>query len=258
MFDLSGKSALVAGGAGYLALPVCRGLLAHGANVRIADMSAERLKEAVDALQDEMGKERVAGTVFDISDEASVKGAVTTTIEQFGALDILINATWFHTGKALEALTPEEFDRSNRINLTGAFMLTREAADRMTDGGAMVFYSSMYGLVAPDPSIYEQPMNCNPVEYGAAKAGVAQMVRYFAAAYGPRNIRVNGIAPGPFPFPQMTESDGDFVNRLANRTMLGRIGKQDETAGPVVFLASDEAAYVTGTVLPVDGGWTAW
>jgi NAD(P)-dependent dehydrogenase (short-subunit alcohol dehydrogenase family) len=137
-------------------------------------------------------------------------------------------------------------------------MLAREAATRMEGGGAIVLYSSMYGLVAPDPGVYEPPMNCNPIEYGAAKAGVAQMVRYLAATLGPRGIRVNGIAPGPFPFPETVRESGDFAQRLAARTMLKRIGRREETAGAVVFLVSDAAQYVTGAILPVDGGWTAW
>lgn len=258
MFELSGKTALVAGGAGYLAFPVCRGLLQHHAHVLIADRDAERLAAGVAELQAAFGTDRVDGMVFDVSDEASVRAAVARTVDRFGALDILVNATWFHTGKALDALTPEDFDRSSRINLTGAFMLVREAAARMGEGAAIVLYSSMYGLVAPNPGVYEPPMKCNPIEYGAAKAGIAQMVRYLAATLGPRGIRVNGVAPGPFPFPEVVRESGAFAERLAGRTMLGRIGRRDETAGPVTFLVSDAARYVTGVVLPVDGGWTAW
>jgi NAD(P)-dependent dehydrogenase (short-subunit alcohol dehydrogenase family) len=113
-------------------------------------------------------------------------------------------------------------------------------------------------VVSPDPKNYPGAMTPNAVEYGVGKAGLNQMVRYMAGHYGPRNIRVNALYPGPFPHAAVQQAHPDFIANLEAETMLGRIGRQDETAGAAVFLISDAASYITGQVLGVDGGWTAW
>ena len=101
-------------------------------------------------------------------------------------------------------------------------------------------------------------MKANPIDYGIAKAGLNQMIRYLAVHWGPRNIRVNGVSPGPFPNPANYKGSSDFIDRLNKKVPLGRVGKQDEMAGSVVFLASDESSFTNGHIINVDGGWTAW
>ena len=119
-------------------------------------------------------------------------------------------------------------------------------------------FSSMYGEVSPDPRIYHKPMQPNPIEYGVAKAGIEQMIRYLAVAWARDGIRVNGVVPGPFSQPLVLESHPDFIERLAQKVPMGRVGDASEIAGAVIFLASDAASYVTGNCLRVDGGWTIW
>lgn len=265
MFDLTGKVAFVAGGAGYLGLPVSKGFAEQGARVVIADIDPGRLERAVEevtAVKPLSGKEspaeKVLGVTFDVRSEESINRAIDESVERFGRLDAVVIATFAHAGPPLEEITSEEFDKALHGNITGAFLLARKASGVMKEGGSIIFYSSMYGVVAPVPQVYEPPMNPNPIEYGSSKAALVQMTRYMAAYYGRRNIRVNAVMPGAFPNLDTQKKEPEFVGRLAERTMLGRIGRRDETAGAVIFLASDEASYITGHLVKIDGGWTAW
>jgi NAD(P)-dependent dehydrogenase (short-subunit alcohol dehydrogenase family) len=126
----------------------------------------------------------------------------------------------------------------------------------VAEGGdaSIVNIASMYGQVAPDARLYDNRDGQSPFHYGPAKAGLIQLSRHLAAELGKDRIRVNTLVPGPFP----AAAPEDFAQRLAARTMLGRIGRAGEIAGPLLFLASPASTYVTGAVLNVDGGWTAW
>jgi NAD(P)-dependent dehydrogenase (short-subunit alcohol dehydrogenase family) len=258
MFDMKGKAVLMAGGAGYLSAPACLALAGQGADVMVAEINKERM----DALVAEAGSRhpdaRICGTPLDVRDARSIQCAVRRTVEEFGRLDILVNAAYKSIGKLVEELSGEEFDDSLHVNVTGAFLLAREASAAMSRGGSIILFSSMYGQISPDPGIYRLPIRPNPIEYGVAKAGIEQMVRYLAVCWAPRNIRVNGIAPGPFPHAWQREQHPDWMERMAAKTPMNRIGRQDEVAGAVVFLASDAASYITGHILKVDGGWTVW
>ncbi len=249
MFDLTGKVVLVAGGAGYLALPTCKAMAAQGAKVIIADLKKVEARSL---------PKNISACHLDISDEASVRDLVATVVEKHGRLDVAINSTFFSTGKKLEDLSAEEFDKTNRINITGAFLFARECAQAMINGGSIIMYSSMYGIMSPNPKDYRAPINPNPIEYGTCKAAIIQMVKYMACHYGPKNIRVNAVAPGSFPWQSMQDDEPEWVERLAAKTMLGRFGKREEMVGAIVYLASDESAFMTGHVLRVDGGATAW
>lgn len=258
LFNLKNRVVFVAGGAGYLALPACRALLEQGARIAIGDFNPENLKAAVDELSTEFPGDSILGLDFDVADEDSIANSVESILKKFGRLDCLVNATYRNVGKSVKNLTSGDFNQANSINITGSFLLVRAAAEAMKNGGSVILFSSMYGLVSPNQSDYPGGMEKNPVEYGAGKAAINQLARYMASEYGNQNIRVNAIAPGPFPWESVQKEHPGFMEKLSAKTMLGRIGRRDEIAGTVVYLASDASSYMTGQVLSVDGGVTAW
>ena len=258
MFDLTGKVVLVAGGAGYLCTPVCKGLAEQGASVMIADINSERAAGLAQEIRSDISGANVKNIYLNAADGDSIKNSIAQTVKEFGKLDVLINATYKGHGKTWDELTIEEFDAALHANVAAAFEYARQAYKIMSDGGSIIMFSSMYGLVVPDPRIYLPPMKPNAIEYGVCKAAISQMVKYLAVAWAPRNIRVNGIVPGPFPFPSTQAENPAFIERLASKVPLGRIGRQGEIAGAVVYLCSNEASYVTGQHIVVDGGWTIW
>ncbi|MBD3624951.1 MAG: SDR family oxidoreductase [Rhodobacteraceae bacterium] len=257
-FSMKGRTVLVAGGAGYLGMPVCESLRAAGATLCIADISEEHLAKAHDVLQALPGNGEVMTLPLDMGEEASILSGVESCARRLGPVHGLVMATAASSNTHLEKITVADFDRTNRVNLTGTFLLARATAQHMPGGSAMVLYASMYGLVSPDPANYPDDVPPNPVDYGASKAGIAQMARTLASHYAPRGIRVNAIAPGPFPPQAVQDANPEFIANLTRDTMLKRMGNRHETAGPVHFLLSDAASYVTGQTLSVDGGWTAW
>jgi NAD(P)-dependent dehydrogenase (short-subunit alcohol dehydrogenase family) len=132
------------------------------------------------------------------------------------------------------------------------------AAVAAAGGASVINVSSMYGQVSPDRRLYANPEQASPFHYGPAKAALEQLSRHLAQELGPDGIRVNALAPGPFPRQDVVEADPAFAERLAARTMLRRLGRASEIAGPLLFLASPASSFVTGAALAADGGWTAW
>jgi NAD(P)-dependent dehydrogenase (short-subunit alcohol dehydrogenase family) len=257
-FRLDGRVAFVSAAAGHLGRAMTRALLDAGANVTVNGRNPSRLARFAEELQGEGYDARPAA--FDMADIAAVREFFAS----LPRLDILVNNAISMTAKPMRALDADDFEITYRSSVTAAFEAVRAALPALRQGVAaageasVVQVASMYGMVSPDPRLYTNPDHASPFHYGPAKAALLQLTRHMAAALGSERIRVNALVPGPFPRPEAQTSDPAFAARLAERTMLGRLGEAHEIAGPLLFLASSASAYMTGASLVIDGGWTAW
>ena len=254
--SLEGKSVWVTGGAGHLGAVITAELDRLCRQVVCFDLPGR-----AEALVRTQNLTRTLPRSLDVSDAVLLPAALEAEIAKSGLPDGLVHlATASSSGRTLENLMPGEFQNTLDRTLPPTFVLCRTLAERMkTRGsGSIVLFSSMYGVVAPDPRIYAEPMTPNPIDYGVAKAAILQLTRYLAVHYGAAGIRFNCITPGPFPNPGVQQANPAFIGELAKKTALRRIGRNSEIVGPVLFLLTDSASYVTGHSLVVDGGWTAW
>lgn len=254
-FKLDGRVAFISGAAGHLGQAMTRGLLSAGAHVILNGRNHERLAAFKAALADE-GLSRASIACFDMSDTAAVK----TFFAGARQLDVLVNNAITVSMGTIEGSTADDFARAYDSGVRAAFEAMRAAEKllRASKHASVINIASMYGTVSPDPSIYGDSGLNSPPAYGPAKAALIQLTRYMACHWGADGIRVNAIAPGPFPRDEFQRAQPAFVERLKAKVPLKRIGQAHEIGGAVTFLASDAASYVTGAVLPVDGGWTAW
>lgn len=256
ILSLNGKKIWVFGGAGYLGQPTVSLLVAAGAQVLCVDLEG-RAQQYIESAN---LSSQVKAATLNVHDTDLIKTFVTDNIVTHGVPDGLVNLTYASTAKTMEDLTAEDFDQVSHGSLTSSFLLAREVGAQMAlrGGGSMVLFSSMYGSLSPNPELYEFPLTKNPIEYGVTKAGIIQMVRYLAVHYGKSNVRFNCISPGPFPNPTVQQAHPDFIDRLAKKSPMARVGSAPEIAGTVAFLLSDAASYITGQNMFVDGGWNCW
>lgn len=261
LMNLSGRKALVTGGAGHIALAVEETLLELGATIAVMDLEADACQERVETLL-RLREKRAIPIACDLTDEFMTRQAVHTAIDKLGGMDILIHcAAYVGTTQfpgwvvPFKEQTVEAWDAAMRVNLTAAFIMVQEAKEILAASGygSVIFFSSTYGLVGPDHRLYEGTNMANPAGYAASKGGLLQLTRYLATTLAPR-IRVNAICPGGV----WRNQPEVFHQRYVSRTPLGRMAKEEDLKGAVAYLASDLSSYVTGHNLMVDGGWSAW
>ncbi len=248
--SLSGKAAIVTGGASGIGYAIAEHFLGKGARVAIADIDQDRGDRAVRELS-KLGEIRFVRT--DVGNRADVDALLAAAIDAFGAVDILVNnAGIVHAADFLD-ISEEDFDRVLRVNLKGSFLtgqaVARHMVERVKAGGkpgAIVNMSSVNAVFAI----------ANQVPYSVSKGGINQLTKVMALGLAPHGIRVNAIGPGSIMTEMLASVNADPAakNRILSRTPLGRIGEPAEIASIAAFLASDGASYITGQTIYADGG----
>lgn len=266
-YDLSGKVAVVTGGAGIIGSRVCFGLAAHGAAVAVVDINEDSAINLARQITEENGG-KALGVKCDVSDPVSVKAMTESVTRKLGEIDILHNNA-AKKSDDLEAFFAPFEDYSleiwrdiMRVNIDGMFLVSQAVGKCMLahgKGGSIIQTSSIYGIVAPDQRIYEgsQYMGVTintPAVYAASKAAVVGLTNYLATYWGDKGIRVNALVPGGVASGQ----NETFTEKYSAKVPMGRMAEADEMVGAVVFFASDAASYVTGQILAVDGGFSTW
>ncbi len=269
LFSLDGKKVLLTGAAGFLGRTIGTALLINGARL-IAMGKSDRVLDHVERWKKEFGSDRARACQVDMYDLPALSAALDEIARGEGFVDVLINnayelgpGTGFNTpAGSLESASVDQWMRNLTAGVYWAALTTqRIGAGMLREGrGSIINVATMYALVAPDPSLYAGTPFLNPPGYSASKAALVALTRYTASFWGGRGVRANAIAPGPFSNtqeegPNSVASGDAFLDRLKMRTCLGRIGRPEELAGAVLYLASDASSYVTGQVLAVDGGW---
>jgi len=243
---LQGKVAVVTGAARGIGLACAARFAAEGAKVVVADILDEEGETAVEKIGTDGGL--AAFVHCDTGDAGQAKTLIATTIERFGGLDILVNNAGIATVADFLAVTEEDFDRVLRVNLKGYFLVGQAAAREMVAraGGSIINMSSVNAVMAIEAI----------TPYVVSKGGVNQLTSVMAIALAKRGVRVNAIGPGTIMTAMSAgmRDDDEARHRLLSRTPLGRFGEPADIAGIAVFLASDDAAYVTGQVIYADGG----
>jgi NAD(P)-dependent dehydrogenase (short-subunit alcohol dehydrogenase family) len=253
-FDLSGRVAIVSGGAGLYGRHIADALAVAGAHVVLAARNTAACQQQADAL--EARGLSASAHQLDLSDERSVISFCDDVAKAFGAIDVLVNNAVHRQGRELRHTSAEDWRATSAVNSTGLFLITRECGEQMIRQrrGVIVNIASIYGMVGPDFSVYGDTGMTMPAFYSYDKGGMINFTRYLSTYYAPHGIRANCISPGGL---RTDDQPAEFVEAYRARVPLGRLAEPDDIKGPVLFLASDASAYVTGVNLPVDGGWTA-
>ncbi|MDR0268231.1 glucose 1-dehydrogenase [Paenibacillus sp.] len=244
---LSGKTAIVTGGASGIGQATARLFAQEGASVVVADFS-EAGQEVADRLQED-GHQAIY-VKFDVKEEEDIQKLIKHTVDTYGKLDIMFANEDVANDDPADQLSLEKWQRTLDVNLTGVFLSDKYALIQMLkqeNGGVIVNNASIHGHVA----------KAGVTSYGAAKGGVVMLTQTLGIQYADRGIRVNAVSPGYIDTPLLKVLPPEEKQKLVDLHPIGRLGTAEEVAKAVLFLASDDASFVTGTSLLVDGGYTA-
>ena len=260
LFSLKGKVAIVTGGRGLYGSSITEGLCEMDATVVIASRNGAKCEEYAKELR---GKGyQAVGMSLDLSDDASIKALARNVYERFGKIDILVNnAVDRRNMVSLQDATRQKLQDSASTNLQGQILLSQAVLEYMipAQSGSIINISSMRGIDCPHFPFYPETWGDQAVNYTTEKWALVGLTKYMAGRYGKHHIRVNCIAPGGFD-PGLADNPDKqaFQKTYIDNCPLGCWANEDDIKGPVVFLASEAANYVTGATLVMDGGWTIW
>lgn len=260
---LDGRTVVVTGGAGILGQHFCQGFADAGARVAILDIDPDAAAKTAKAIG-----YGAFGMGCDIANGDDVRTTVEDCIAKTGSIDVLVNNAGSKSRDVRAFFAPfEEYSLDTwrevmSVNIDGMFLMSQAVGRQMLkqeNGGAIINISSIYGLVGPDSRIYEGSEYLGgaintPAVYSASKAAVIGLTKWMATHWADKNIRVNCLVPGGVSSGQ----NGPFQEKYSSRVPMGRMAEAEEMVDPLLFLASQSSSYITGQVLAVDGGWTAW
>jgi NAD(P)-dependent dehydrogenase (short-subunit alcohol dehydrogenase family) len=259
--DLTGRVALVTGGGGHLGATTAEVFVELGASVAIVDVDRGRLDIVAKRLSS-ISKSNVACLQVDLASEEAVRTIPSNLIERFGRLDILVNCAALVGSSGLKgwsvpfaAQSVDTWRLALELNLTVPFLLSQICSEMLVAGGhgSIINVGSIYGLMGPDWSLYDDTPMGNPAAYGASKGGLSQLTRWLATTLAPA-VRVNTVVPGGIARGQ----NAAFSSRYIKKVPLARMATEEDFKGVMGFLASDLSSYVTGQEILIDGGFCSW
>jgi NAD(P)-dependent dehydrogenase (short-subunit alcohol dehydrogenase family) len=252
LFSLENKCAVVIGGAGKIGLPMTEGLAEAGARVYIASRNMNQLEDTVKKLKEK--NLAVEAIEMDQSNEENVLACIESIKKSYKTPDILINSGVERPMKKYFDDEIKNWDRSMEVNSRGLFITCRAFSREMmkNQGGSIINIASIYGMVAPDLALYDGTDFQTEPDYPYTKGGMIMFSKYLASFLAKKNVRVNCIAPGGY----FNNQGEPFYSQYIKKVPMARMANHDDLKGVAVFLASEASRYITGSVIPVDGGFT--